>query len=65
MGWYYISCMLCERNVIPQTESFRCAKCETKTNRGTTYLNYCKNIDFVEGIPHDLEKKKDFSTLFE
>ena len=28
-----------------------------KINLGTTYLNYCKNIDIREGIPRDLKKK--------
>ena len=28
-----------------------------KINWGTTYLNYCKNIDIGEGIPCDLKKK--------
>ena len=32
MVWYYILCILCERNVKPQAKSFWCAKCETKTN---------------------------------
>ena len=32
MGWYYILCVLCERNVKPQARLFWCAKCETKTN---------------------------------
>ena len=28
-----------------------------KKNWGITYLNYCKNIDIGEEIPHDMEKK--------
>ncbi|KAK9987747.1 hypothetical protein SO802_027986 [Lithocarpus litseifolius] len=32
MGWYYISCVLCGKKVKPQSGSFWCAKCETKTN---------------------------------
>ena len=32
MGWYYILCVLCERNVKSQATLFWCAKCETRTN---------------------------------
>ena len=50
MSWYYILCVLCERNVKPQARSFWCAKCETKTNlsirklEALTLTTYSPNI---------------------
>ena len=50
MGWYYILCVLCERNVKPQAGSFWCAKCETKTKfsisrlEALTLTTYSPNI---------------------
>ena len=47
MGWYYISIVLCERNVKPQVRSYWFVKCETKTKsffpkvRGTHKSTNC------------------------
>ena len=49
-GWYYILCILYERNVKPLAGSFWCAKCETKTNlsipklEALTLTTYSPNI---------------------
>ena len=50
MGWYYILCVLCERNVKLQVGSFWCAKCKTKINlfipklEALTLTTYSLNI---------------------
>ena len=57
MGWYYILCVLCERNVKSQARSFWCAKYETKTNlsipklEALTLTTYSPNI-FIIYLSH-------------